>query len=530
MKIAFVDIQNFRKLKNCRIEFSEKETIFVGANNSGKTSAMDALMLFLKEPKRISTTDFTLSNWLAMEKIASGWVEPTNPENLDLTRSSWQPYLPSLDIWIQVNNKEVHCISHLIPTLDWTGGKLGVRLSIEPKDIEELYKTYKQAFEVVKNHQNERASKLWPQTIKEFLEKDNNLSKYFKIKAYTLDPSKLEEECPQTLPENSEPIEGESLKEMFRVDVINAQRGFADSTSEEDGGNRKKLSSQLKDYYKNHLDPTELPDDNDLDALRMMDSARTTFDEKLMMAFKSSLKELEGLNYPGFGNPQIHISSKLEPLDGLDHDAAIQFQVFPDDSKSREIPSLKLSEQHNGLGYQNLISMVFNLIRFRDRWMRVGKIVNINDSISEAIEPIHLVLIEEPEAHLHPQAQQVFIKKSYDILRKHSNLGKNNEFSTQLIVSTHSGHIAHEVDFGSIRYFKKILPLESKSVQCAKVINLSNTFEPEEVAMLNWKPPLEAEKFPPEKADSQGGPPSGGNFSKNKCYDFCKDGKIFIAR
>ena len=42
MKINFIDVQNFRKLKNCRVEISEKETVFVGANNSGKTSAMDA--------------------------------------------------------------------------------------------------------------------------------------------------------------------------------------------------------------------------------------------------------------------------------------------------------------------------------------------------------------------------------------------------------------------------------------------------------------------------------------------------------
>lgn len=38
MKIACVDIQNFRKLKSCRIELEPKQTVFFGANNSGKTS------------------------------------------------------------------------------------------------------------------------------------------------------------------------------------------------------------------------------------------------------------------------------------------------------------------------------------------------------------------------------------------------------------------------------------------------------------------------------------------------------------
>lgn len=37
------------------------------------------------------------------------------------------------------------------------------------------------------------------------------------------------------------------------------------------------------------------------------------------------------------------------------------------------IPLLSLSEKYNGLGYKNLIAMVFKLMSFRDQWMRVGK-------------------------------------------------------------------------------------------------------------------------------------------------------------
>lgn len=49
MRILAITIQNFRKLLQCHIEFSEKTTLFVGANNSGKTSAMDALGKFLAD-------------------------------------------------------------------------------------------------------------------------------------------------------------------------------------------------------------------------------------------------------------------------------------------------------------------------------------------------------------------------------------------------------------------------------------------------------------------------------------------------
>ena len=54
MKIQSVHIRNYRKLKNCHIDFGEKETVLVGANNSGKTSAISAIVWFLKNTDRFT--------------------------------------------------------------------------------------------------------------------------------------------------------------------------------------------------------------------------------------------------------------------------------------------------------------------------------------------------------------------------------------------------------------------------------------------------------------------------------------------
>ena len=145
MNIAFVEIQNFRKLKACRIEIAPQETIFVGANNSGKTSAMDSMILFLKKSRRtdITTTDFTLSNWIHINKIGVGWTKTDESKQPNLTLSQWLPFLPSIDIWLDANDADIHHLIHLIPTLDWKPNqKLGVRLIFAPKDIEELYKNF----------------------------------------------------------------------------------------------------------------------------------------------------------------------------------------------------------------------------------------------------------------------------------------------------------------------------------------------------------------------------------------------------
>ncbi|MGV7173354.1 AAA family ATPase [Xanthomonas axonopodis] len=47
MHIDFVEVANFRKLLATRIDIAKESTVFVGANNSGKTSAMVALRRFL---------------------------------------------------------------------------------------------------------------------------------------------------------------------------------------------------------------------------------------------------------------------------------------------------------------------------------------------------------------------------------------------------------------------------------------------------------------------------------------------------
>lgn len=480
MKIECIEIQNFRKLKCCRIDFSEKETIFVGANNSGKTSAMNALMMLLKKNQRknLSTTDFTLSNWKKINQIATYWIENEDSDDLNLSADSWHPYVPSIDIWLQVEDEEIHYVSHIIPTLDWVGGRLGVRITFEPNNIEELYKAYLLAFESAKKSgelmQGDSSLKLWPQSMRDFLDKE--LHKYFSTKAYILDPSKFTEEEPQTLPENSDSIEGEPFDGLFKIDIINAQRGFSDPNSIEGGsGHDRRLSKQLRQYYEKHLNPSQTPDANDLDALNAIETARTAFDERLKESFETSISELEGLNYPGFSDPKIQISSKVNPLDSLNHDTAVQFIVSKDDSNPNDF-SLCLPEKYNGLGYQNLISMIFSLIRFRDEWMKVGKASKRTESSNDFIEPLHLVMIEEPEAHLHAQVQQVFIKKAYEVLRNNSNLGDKTQFSTQLVISTHSSHIAHEVDFVSLRYFKRNPAINIDDVPCSEVVNLSNTF------------------------------------------------------
>lgn len=507
MHIAYFEIENFRKLLSVRVDLSDTTTLFVGANNSGKTSAMLALRRFLIENgKRFKTQDFTLSHWNAVDKLGEAWGSAKDEAPPTLDAKDWTPLLPALDIWLRVENHELHYVSSLLPTLDWAGGMLGVRMRLEPKDLGALYKDYRAAVRdadamrtaaAAETAKSAAATKggaagekeppkkltLWPSGMIDFLSR--RLSQHFIVRAYPLDPKKLEGPKlglaqPQVLPTEAQPLEGNPLTGLIRINEINAQRGLGetDGADVDDGTAAKreghKLSDQLRTYYAKHLDPFEAPDIADLGALQALEAAQDAFDSRLRESFSTAFAEVEGLGYPGVTDPKLKVATRLRTVDGLTHEAAVSFEIDVISKAGETIPVLRLPESYNGLGYQNLISMVFRLMSFRDAWMRVGK---AGKAAADAkIEPLHLVLVEEPEAHLHAQVQQVFIKKAYNVLRGHKDLSGNPHLNTQLIVSTHSSHVAHETSFACLRYFRRLPAGMAAPVPVSTVANLSKVF------------------------------------------------------
>jgi len=504
MRIKFVELRNFRRLKSIRIDLSEETTLFVGANNSGKTSAIVALKYFLAQGGKTNFTlyDIPIDHWFRIVEIGKKYERGDEIEE----KKEWESILPSLDVWFSVSENEVHRVVHLLPSLDWKPDEMiGVRLQLEPKIIEEetiklgLRERFCSAREVARramptsSKEDEKTLcsgfKLWPSDLKEFLKR--NVHSHLILNAYRLDPRKIQEPeegiaCPQKLSKDSEIVET-PFQGLITVDVIDAQRGlgsdtsFSDHNSEFGGtgkGAHRKLSDQLRAYYDQHLDPEINPDETDIKALQAIHEAKMAFDERLKEHFKEPLRELEGLGYPGIGDPRIRISTSVHMPDGMKHSSAVQYDAAPSEEKSQRSENF-LPEDCNGLGYQNLISMAFRLISFRDRWLKVGKASQKEaEKTSGKIgrSPLHLVFVEEPEAHLHAQVQQVFIKNAYRILRNNKYLKGDLSLSTQLVVSTHSSHIAHAAEFKDMRYFRRYPTNKGEMAPSSSVVNLSNVF------------------------------------------------------
>lgn len=469
MKIFFVQIQNFRKLKNCKINFGDQNTLFVGPNNSGKTSAMEALVKMFNK-SGINFNDITVSNHKAINEIGRMIIEKqSNPDEIEL---KWDHLLPAIDIWIEVLNNEMQYVANLIPNLDWDGGLIGVRLLLQPDKSEKMYSDYIEKYSKARELENKASEtgkniKIWPINFCDYMK--SKMNEIFKIKLYILDALKIdnEKDIPQEIDYEMETV-FDSLQNIIKVDVIEAQRGFHDPDTNFKEIASRSLSAQLRNYYNNHLDPEKSPTEEDLNILQAMEKAKDAFDENLAEKFKDALDEVENMGYPGINNPKIIIESKIDAMEALKHESAIQYEV-PHDNTIKEI--YHLPEQYNGLGYQNLISMIFKLITFRDEWIKPSM-----RNKEDKIEPIHLVLIEEPEAHLHMQVQQVFIKEAYKVLTESEFLKDNTNFTTQLVITTHSSHIVKEIDFCDLRYFKRLPADKEHQIPTTIVIDLSKVF------------------------------------------------------
>ena len=502
MRVKCLEIANFRKLESVRIELSDHTTLLVGANNSGKTSAMDALKQFLGSDS-FKLSDFTLFHLPRIRQIGEGWEAAAAPTTLGgapppppgddfQTMAEWSNFLPHLDLWIEAGQHEMYRAPELLPLLDDYCGGVGVRLRLEPRDIPTLVQDYLKAREAVERTRSAEAveskrPRLRPMNLVEFLEA--SVGTYFGVSAYRLDPHQVSGQInffgnvvgaplkpqadpsvaqPQIVGEDSEPIARSILSKLIQVDIIGAQRGLHNDDS------AATLSSSIASYYQEHLDFAKHPTPDDLGAIRATQEASKIFDERLQEIFRPPLAEVARMGYPGTANPEPIIKTDMRLTDGLERESVLRYRVgTPSDDQDAIL--FELSEGLNGLGYQNLVLMIFRLMSFRDRRLRLGKSSMVASDSPERV-PIHLVLVEEPEAHLHAQVQQVFINQAYSTLTTYSARNDYANLTTQLVVSTHSSHIAHELEFDEIRYFCRGVPDDDKPVPTTVVKSLARVF------------------------------------------------------
>lgn len=163
MHLHSLALKNFRRLKDARVEFSNDLTIFVGANNSGKTSATHAVDLFLSGSKeKFTVNDFSAYCWPDFENFP--------PE--DAADQAFEFPAIALDVWISVDPDNLYRVVDLLPRATWEGALVGVRIEFAVKDAAQTLASYrKMATEAAKFAQNKAEHgvdyKPWPRNMRD---------------------------------------------------------------------------------------------------------------------------------------------------------------------------------------------------------------------------------------------------------------------------------------------------------------------------------------------------------------------------
>ncbi len=437
MKITSIAIRNFRRLEQVAIGFEEDETIFVGPNNSGKTSATAAFRCFLGG-KDFKVHDLSVSKVPAID----GFGEGGDAENLPTIE---------LDLWFSIDPNHISFgrAFTLLPELSDELDKVGIRLKYQPRDPEKMRAAYSAAYPVLEDDGKQT------RTLFQFLGTDTNLKQHYEIAYYSLDD--LGQELLETLLDSKD---GKSLlRDLLRVDFVDAQR----SVNDDEASRSNRLSTAFSAFYKKNLTQAEAKET----AYQVIDENNQKLSEHYETHFSGLMEVIKGLGVPSINDRILKIVSSLSPEEALQGNTDL---IYIDEERQHELP-----ESYNGLGFKNLIYMAIQISHFHLQWMR-----------TEQNRPLcQLIFIEEPEVHLHAQVQQTFIANIWEIISNAANAEGQADPVPQFVVSTHSSHILDEVDFAKVRYFERC-ELEGEERRTVRTLNASrvhslHSFQPEPV-------------------------------------------------
>ena len=427
MHIEKVTVRNFRLLADAELVLEDQVTLIVGRNNSGKTSLSEAIRRFLIDPNpRFKIEDFSNASY-------DDFCEALKAKNAGREDDEVRVLVPSIELRLlfryDPQQPELGALGDFVIDLDPDCNEALVVARYELRDgaIESLFA-------------GQPAGALTEDDrIAFFQELRDRVPELFTTNTWAEDPNDGT---------NRKLMNLTALRSLLKTGFINAQRGLDDDTSRD----TDVLAKILAGLFTAAESPTA-GEDEQLIAQALQGAVRDVqntiqgdFSEKL----QELMPTLRDFGYPGLDGSELRTETTLDVKRLLSSHTRVRYAGHH---------GILLPESYNGLGIRNLIFILLRIVSFY-RTFR-----------AEPTAPgVHLVFIEEPEAHLHPQMQEVFIRQISKIACQLSTKDSTSlPWPVQFIVSTHSSHVANAASFEAIRYF---LPASVGSVRYTKIKDL----------------------------------------------------------
>ena len=411
MHIHKVTIKNFRLLADVELALEEQMTLVVGRNNSGKTSLSEAIHRFLVDPKpKFQIEDFSNASY-------DGFCKALEAKNAGMQDDEIRDLIPSIELRLlfqyDLDQLELGPLSDFVIDLDPDCNQALVVARYELRD-------------------GAIKSLLADQPPGELTEEDRQaffrllrkrVPDLFAAKVWAEDPSDSTNRKLMTL---------SALRSLLKAEFVNAQRGLDDDTSRD----TDVLAKILEDLFS--AAKSQGAEQENQAIVQALETAVHGIQQTIESDFREELKKLlptlHEFGYPGLDGSELETETTLDVEGLLSRHTKVRYAGHY---------GILLPESYNGLGIRNLIFILLRIVSFY-RTFR-----------AEPHAPgVHLVFIEEPEAHLHPQMQEVFIRQISKIAEQLSTQEDASlPWPVQFIVSTHSSHVANAAGFEVIRYF-----------------------------------------------------------------------------
>jgi len=411
MKITKIEVKNFRILENVSINLDNDATLIVGRNNSGKTSLTEAFYKFLGgENTHFKFEDFTMSSgdrikkaYLLYEEYLKAIRSKKDDDDTLLEKEkNYKESIPQIEVNIFIeylDTDNLASLSKFIMDLDTKRNDVLLSCQYQLANSAKFFEEFK------------ANSSEYKKDILEFFRK--TFKTYYTTKFYAIDERDRSNRI--------EIVNKVDIENVFITKFIYAQRNLDDQAID----NKKKLSKGFEEFYKlnKNLNKKDVADIE-----KALETVSENIDGKYRTLFKTIFDDLKQFGLEeGINLQQLTIKSLFEAEKILKGNTQL-FYRYDDTSL--------LPESYNGLGYSNLIFITLQFISFFETYDKRKPRPNFQ-----------LLFVEEPEVHLHPQMQYVFIKNIEDFIRSKEG------WNVQVLITTHSSHIIADSRFENIRYF-----------------------------------------------------------------------------
>nr|WP_314707571.1 ATP-dependent endonuclease [uncultured Comamonas sp.] len=408
MRIEKIAIENFRLLQNAEMSLERTTTLIVGRNNSGKTSITEFFAHVLgDEPRKLRLEDFSASRRDAF--LTAKKLRREGKDEKEVLAA-----LPVIAATVFVSYDPANELGSLAPfVIDLDPECKTAKIRIEYRPTQTALALLLDS--PVPEGGADDAAHLF-KSLKEFV------PKAYEYHVMAVDPNDST---------NERIIELKLLSKLFQCGLVGAQR----SLDQHKRGEPNVLGKLLEALFTSATSATATTADQAIAAelkvavSNIEQSIHEGFNEKLT----ALLPTIKSFGYPGLNDPDLRTETALNIGSLLSEHT----KVFYTGAHGVHLP-----EGYNGLGARNLIYILLQLLSFH-------KFFRTNPTLPA----VHLIFIEEPEAHLHPQMQEVFIKQLNAAVQVFSEEYPDQEWPVQFVVTTHSSHIANAAPFDSVRYF-----------------------------------------------------------------------------